>query len=154
MKKTFATTHFAVQISTQPDALIAVKGELDLASVPIFQAAVRDLGLARRQRVVLDLRRLAFIDAAGLHAVLDLHEESLDVCTALKILPGPRNVQRVFELARVEQLMPFSHLQCPGRDRASGLGSDRQAEPGQFDTAAPGRGRNTVRREERDDASR
>lgn len=105
MTQTFATTHFAVRISTQPDALIEVRGEFDLASVPIFQAAVRDLGLACRERVVLDLRRLAFIDAAGLHAVLDLREESLDVATALTILPGPRHVQRVFELAGVEQLI-------------------------------------------------
>ncbi len=154
MTKTFATTHFAVRISTQPEALIEVKGELDLASVVIFQAAIRDLGLACRERVVLDLRRLAFIDAAGLHAVLDLHEESLNVSAALKILPGPRNVQRVFELAEVEQLMPFSQLQYPCRNPTSGLGRDRQAEPDQFDATAPGKGRNTKRREERDDASR
>jgi anti-anti-sigma factor len=105
MKTTFTTTHFAVRISTQPEALIEVTGELDLASVPIFKAAVADLGLACRQRLVLDLRRLAFIDAAGVHAVLDLHEESLDVSAALTILPGPRHVQRVFELAGVAQLI-------------------------------------------------
>jgi len=105
MKTTFATPHFAVRISTQPDALIEARGELDLTSVPIFQAAVRELGLACRERVLLDLRRLAFMDAAGLHAVLDLHEESVNVSAALTILPGPRNVQRLFELAGVEQLI-------------------------------------------------
>jgi anti-anti-sigma factor len=105
MKTTFATPHFAVQISTHPEALLEVRGELDLASVPIFQAAVRELGLICRERVVLDLRRLAFIDAAGVHAVLDLHEELLDVSAALTILPGPRHVQRVFELAGVAQLI-------------------------------------------------
>ena len=108
MKTTFATTHFAVRISSCPDALIEATGELDLASVPIFEAAVRELGLAGRGRVVLDLRRLAFIDAAGLHAVLDLHEKSRNVSATLTIVPGPRNVQRVFELAGVEQLVPFS----------------------------------------------
>jgi anti-sigma B factor antagonist len=105
MKTTFATAHLAVRISTYPEAVIEVTGELDLAGVPIFQAAVRDVGLACRGRVVLDLRRLAFIDAAGLHAVLDLHEECRNVSAALTILPGPRNVHRVFELAGVEQLI-------------------------------------------------
>jgi len=105
MKTTFATTHFAVRISAQSEALIEVGGELDIASVPIFQAAIRDLALGCHERVVLDLRRLAFIDAAGLHAVLDLHEESLDAAATLTILAGPRHVQRVFELAGVEQLI-------------------------------------------------
>ncbi|HKO29444.1 MAG TPA: STAS domain-containing protein [Solirubrobacteraceae bacterium] len=105
MKTTFTTTHFAVRISTQPEALIEVRGEFDLASVPTFKAAVADLGLACGERLVLDLRQLAFIDAAGLHAVLDLHEESRNVSAALTILPGPRNVQRVFELAGVGRLI-------------------------------------------------
>jgi hypothetical protein len=37
--------------------------------------------------------------------VLDLHEACLNVSTALTILPGPRHVQRVFELARVDQIV-------------------------------------------------
>jgi anti-anti-sigma factor len=57
---------------------------------------------------VLDLRQLEFIDAAGLDSVLALYAECLDVSTALTIMPGPRNVQRVFELTRVDRLLPFS----------------------------------------------
>jgi anti-sigma B factor antagonist len=110
MKRTFENTHFGVRISTDPEAMIEVWGELDLASVAMFKVAVGELHLAGHGRVVLDLRRLAFIDAAGLHAVLDLHEECLNVSAALTIFPGPRNVQRVFELTGVEQLMPFSFL--------------------------------------------
>jgi anti-sigma B factor antagonist len=117
MKTTFETTHFAVRISSRPEALIEVTGELDLASVPIFRAAVREIGLPSRGPVVLDLRRLAFLDAAGLHAVLDLHEEALNVSSALTILPGPRNVQRVFELAGVEQLVRFSGSDTAGFSR-------------------------------------
>ncbi len=113
MKRTFATTHLAVRISSSPERLIEVAGELDLAGVPVFQAAVRNVGLDYGGRVVLDLRRLAFIDAAGLHAVLNLHEEALNVSAALTILPGPRNVQRVFELAGVEHLVPFRSSDSP-----------------------------------------
>jgi anti-sigma B factor antagonist len=104
MKTSFDPAHFAVRTSTQPEALIEVIGELDLASVPTFQAAVRDVDLTCQRRVVLDLARLEFIDAAGLHAVLDLHEACLAADTVLTILPGPRNVQRVFELAGLERL--------------------------------------------------
>jgi len=107
MWTTFATKYLVVRTSTRSEAWIEVAGELDLAGVPTFQAAVRELDLSCRGGVVLDLRRLSFIDAAGLHAVLDLHEECLKLSTILTILRGPRNVQRVFELAGVDQLAPF-----------------------------------------------
>ena len=66
MKTTLATKHFVVRTSTRPEARIEVGGEFDLASVPTFQAAVRELDLSCGS-VVLDLGRLSFIDAAGLH---------------------------------------------------------------------------------------
>lgn len=107
MKTTFECTHFAVRISAASDARIELAGELDLVSVPAFEASLRTLDLSRRRRAVLDLRRLAFIDGAGLHSLLDLHAECLNVSTALSIIPGPRSVQRVFELTGVDALLPF-----------------------------------------------
>jgi anti-sigma B factor antagonist len=108
MKTTCQCTYFAVRISGGSDALIEVIGELDLASVPAFEAAVRKLDLSFRRRAVLDLGRLVFIDAAGLHSLLDLHAECHNLSTALTILPGPRSVQRVFELTAVDRLLPFT----------------------------------------------
>jgi anti-sigma B factor antagonist len=116
MTTTFATRYFAVRTSSAPQARIEVRGELDLAAVPTFRAAVRDLDLSRGEHVVLDLGRLSFIDAAGLHAVLDLHEECLAACAALAILPGPGNVQRVFELAGADQLLPLGRDERRGND--------------------------------------
>jgi anti-anti-sigma factor len=109
MKTTFESSHFAVRVSCGPSALIEVRGELDLCAVPTFEAAVDSLDLASVPRTVLDLRRLDFIDAAGLHAVLDLHAACLEVCSALAITPGPRHVQRVFALAAVDHLLLFDH---------------------------------------------
>jgi anti-anti-sigma factor len=107
MKTTFATKHLAVRTSIGPDAAIEVRGELDLAGVATFRAAVRELEVSCRRRVVLDLGLLSFIDAAGLHAVLDLHDECREVSTALTILPGPRQVQRVFELTGADEFLPL-----------------------------------------------
>lgn len=131
---TFQPTYFAVQISIRPDALIEVRGELDLGSVPTFNTAVRDLDLSGCGRVVLDLRRLTFIDAAGLRAVLHLHEQCLNVATALTIFPGPRSVQRVFELTGADRFVPFRGPGTPGTNRPSGLGGDRHRGPDAFDT--------------------
>ena len=57
---------------------------------------------------MLDLGRLVFIDATGLHALLDLQAECLDASIALTITPAPRNVQRVFELSGVDRLLDTS----------------------------------------------
>jgi anti-sigma B factor antagonist len=108
MDTTFVPALFAVRISRGTYTEIEVSGELDLAGVPVLEAAVRELELASITDAVLDLRRLAFIDAAGLGAVLDLYAECLNVGTVLTIIPGPRSVQRLFELTRLDQLLPFS----------------------------------------------
>jgi anti-anti-sigma factor len=105
METTFESSYFAVRISCGPSALIEVRGEFDLCAVPTFETAVDSLDLASVPRTVLDLRRLDFIDAAGLHAVLDLHAACLHACSALAITAGPRHVQRVFALAAVDQLL-------------------------------------------------
>ena len=108
MNTTFETSYFAVRISSGHDALIEVSGDLDLAAVAVLDAALQKLDLRAARRVVLDLRRLAFIDAAGLHAVLDLHAACLNGSAALTIVPGPWNVQRVFELTGADQLLAVS----------------------------------------------
>jgi anti-sigma B factor antagonist len=99
---------FSVHVSCGACGVIAVRGELDLAGVPLLESTVRNLDLSRIRHAVLDLRRLAFIDAAGLEAVLDLYAACLEDATTLTIIPGPRNVQRLFELTRLDRVLPFS----------------------------------------------
>jgi anti-anti-sigma factor len=107
MKTTFESSYFAVRVSRGSSAVIEVMGELDLSAVPTFEAAVGSLDLASVPRTVLDLRRLDFIDAAGLHAVLDLHAACMEMSSPLAITPGPRHVQRIFRLAAVDHLLRF-----------------------------------------------
>lgn len=99
--------HFGVSVAAGPQALIVVSGELDIASVPAFKAAVADLDFESARQVVLDLEQLEFIDALGLHAVLDLHTACIETAATLTILPGPRQVQRVFELTGTDGQLPF-----------------------------------------------
>src|SRR5689334_22553907 len=93
METTFVSSYFTVRVSRGPGALIEVRGELDLCAVPAFEAVVGSLDLASVPRAVLDLRRLDFIDGAGLHAVLRLQAACLEVSTILTIVPGPWHVQ-------------------------------------------------------------
>lgn len=107
MQTTLEPSCFAVRVSRGACGVIEASGELDLAGVPMLESAVRDLELSNVKDAVLDLRRLVFIDAAGLQAILDLYAECLNRATTLTIIPGPRSVHRLFVLTRLDRLLPF-----------------------------------------------
>jgi len=108
MNTTLQRVCFGAHVSHGKCGVIELHGELDLAGAPMLEAAARDLRLPAIRDAVLDLRRLTFIDAAGLNAVVDLYAECLNTGTSLTIIPGPRSVQRLFELTRLDRLLPFS----------------------------------------------
>lgn len=109
MKTTSEPTSFRARVSRGTCAVVELSGELDLVGAGLLESALRDLDLSPVRDVVLDLRRLSFIDAAGLNAVLDLYAECLSADAILTIIPGPPSVHRVFELTRLDQLLTF----CP-----------------------------------------
>ena len=121
----FEPNWFTVRISRGACGVIEVNGELDLAGAPVLESAVGDLRLSTVRDAVLDLRQLTFIDAAGLNAVVDLYAECLSAAATLTIIPGPRSVQRLFELTRLDRLLPFSdpvdqkERPCPSMTRPS-----------------------------------
>ena len=85
-----------------------IVGDFDMpatfAAEPALERAMRTPGL---RRVTLDLSELTFIDSLGLGVVLRLASE-LDVRgIALRILPGPPPVQRVFATAGMAHALPF-----------------------------------------------
>jgi anti-anti-sigma factor len=86
---------------------VRFSGELDLATAPDAEATVAQ---ARREQpgpVALDLSELTFLDSSGLRLVMEINRAcDADGCR-LTITPGPRNVQRVFDLAGVVGILPF-----------------------------------------------
>lgn len=89
------------------ETIITLRGELDLATVGNFEAACEAIDFASVRRAVLDLQGLVFIDARGLRSVLRLHESCLSHSVSLLIRPGPRAVQRVFELTNADRRLSF-----------------------------------------------
>ena len=96
-----------VDVRRDGDAVIvALAGELDLATVGELERAMqaaRDAGAG----VVVDLRRLSFMDSTGLRAIVLAHEELDRAGQKLAIVRGPGPVQRVFELTGLEQRLTF-----------------------------------------------
>jgi len=85
-------------VDLPPECLVAVAGELDLASAPALDDTLRRLD-PRCEVVTLDLRALTFMDVAGLHAVVDAR--GLARATGRRLhIHGPRGEgARVLELS-------------------------------------------------------
>jgi anti-anti-sigma factor len=83
---------------------VHLAGELDLSTTPQLR---RTLGAARlrARMVVLDMRKLVFIDTSGVHAIVDASIRARLSGRRLVLLRGPAAVDRVFPLTdRAEQV--------------------------------------------------
>jgi anti-sigma B factor antagonist len=86
---------------------IAPVGELDMAATPQLEQAIRALLDAGAVHLIIDLRRVTFIDSTALHLALDLDAAARDDGLRLELLPGPPQVQRIFELTGTLEQLPF-----------------------------------------------
>jgi anti-sigma B factor antagonist len=93
--------------------VIALAGDFELAT---YAAVVHELDRARvgeAATVVLDLRAVSFMDSCGLRTVAEAHER---LGERLSIVPGPANVQRVFEICGFGGFLPFEDDQPRAAD--------------------------------------
>jgi anti-sigma B factor antagonist len=81
-------------------------GELDLSSAPAVEARVGEVASQARE-IVLDLRELSFMDSSGIRAILVSYELCARSECDLALLPGRPNVQRLFEVSGLTDLLPF-----------------------------------------------
>ena len=88
---------------------VHVGGALDIATTPGLARTLRD-SQADAQLVVLDLRELAFMDSAGVHAIVDASSRARRVGRRLLVLRGPANVDRLFALTGSADQVEVSDL--------------------------------------------
>jgi anti-anti-sigma factor len=74
-------------------AWVHLAGELDVATTPRLESALREPRLKARL-VVLDLRELAFVDSSGVHAIVRARRAG----RRMLLLRGRPGVDRVFTL--------------------------------------------------------
>jgi anti-sigma B factor antagonist len=103
----FAALTFDLQLAPKDGAVVArLVGELDLVA---SESAFDRIDLAAREagRLVLDLSRLTFMDSSGLRMVVRLDVGAREGAFGLSIVPGPDNVQQVFEIVGLADALPF-----------------------------------------------
>lgn len=86
---------------------VMLTGELDLASATVLSTALAHICTDGTRAVVLDLRRLSFIDSTGIHAMLMTQALCAGHGCELRVLPGQAQVQRVFAICGLLDQLPF-----------------------------------------------
>ena len=82
-------------------AIIAVSGELDLASSPSLEAELERILGTDFEQLVLDLRGLEFMDSTGLSIIVKAHQQLTQDGRTLYLVRGPQQVQRLLDLTGV-----------------------------------------------------
>lgn len=100
---------FHIAVTTlDTTATIEPEGEWDLAAKPAARHAVAKTLERRPERLVLDLSRLTFMDTSGIYTTIDLSQRSRAENFILAIVPGPRAVQRIFDICHLTDTLPFT----------------------------------------------
>lgn len=86
--------------------VIVVTGEIDLASAPKVQSAIEGFS---GQSVVLDLRKVEFMDSAGLKVLLNQRSRLVESGGNLRLVVGEGAVVRLLELTGVTDAFSISN---------------------------------------------
>jgi len=89
------------------DVLLALEGELDLASVGELEERLAEAQESGPERIIVDLGRLSFIDSSGLRAIVQADATARAEGTVLVLRPGGESVQRVFQLTGALDALNF-----------------------------------------------
>jgi anti-sigma B factor antagonist len=84
--------------------VVAVVGELDLATAQRVEDALRTVEATDVEQVIVDLAGLTFVDSSGVHLIARAEERRRTTAKRLVLRPGPPQIQRVFALAGADTL--------------------------------------------------
>ncbi|MEA2151018.1 MAG: hypothetical protein QOD69_2848 [Solirubrobacteraceae bacterium] len=88
-------------------ARLALRGELDLATVGVLQDELEEAWSRDLRGVEIDLSALTFIGSAGVAAFLEANARARKAGCALTLVRGPAHVHRIFELTGIESQFAF-----------------------------------------------
>lgn len=87
-------------------ATVAVRGEIDTASVGFLSARLADVVGRRPARLVIDLTEVSFLDSSGLHAFVRVRKDLPEHCPIILRAPQ-RHVRQVFDITGLAPVFTF-----------------------------------------------
>jgi anti-anti-sigma factor len=88
--------------------VVAPVGELDLGTAHTLGAALAAAAHHGAPRVVLDLRRVTFVDSSGIGIIVKFRRHFAVEGITFGVVKGDDTVQRAFELSHVAPLLPWT----------------------------------------------
>jgi anti-sigma B factor antagonist len=85
-------------------AVLAIGGDVDLATIPAFQAAIADALSRRPKALIVDLSAVDFLASAGLQALVATHENVSGAAGFAVVADGPAT-SRPIELTGLDQIL-------------------------------------------------
>jgi anti-sigma B factor antagonist len=107
---------------------LALAGELDMASAHELVGRAQELCAQGASQLVVDLTQLEFIDSAGLNAILGVRTVCSEHSCELRLTPAKRPVQRLFEVTRLIDKLPFDEPRGAGSQVAPPQASRSDAD--------------------------
>ncbi len=99
---------FSCDVEPNRDCVHVVpRGELDFETVTVVEERLDELLDAGFREVVLDLRRLTFMDSTGLHLIIRTVGRADGDGTRFVLIPGPPTIQRLFDLTGMRDRLTF-----------------------------------------------
>lgn len=98
-----APLHWRTTSPSPGVVVLALRGELDLATVPDLELAFMEVEARGERVVVVDLRPLDFLDLAGARCLVAADARARRTGSTLHLLAGPR-AERLFALAGLDGL--------------------------------------------------
>jgi len=93
-----------IDVQREPErVVIALGGELDMASAPLLQKAIESEELADNGMVVLDLKDLQFIDSTGLRVILAARKLCTERGQELAVTHSSQQVERLLSVTGVAE---------------------------------------------------
>jgi len=95
---------FDVRSETLPGgaAALHVAGDLDLATAPLLEDALADVGASV---VVIDLSGCSFLDSAGIRALVGAARRLADGGRSLRVVAADSGIVRLLEITGVDTLI-------------------------------------------------
>jgi anti-sigma B factor antagonist len=102
-------SHFRVEVRNEGRAsVIAVSGELDLASSAALEDELSRVIQSSVDLVIVDLRELEFMDSTGLSTLVKAHQRADEAGQRLALIRGPQQVQRLLSLTGVAERLELA----------------------------------------------
>lgn len=84
---------------------LVLSGELDLVSSPILEEALDDANGSDAELIVVDLRKLEFMDSTGLHLLVTAQHRAHDGGRRFAVVRGGEHIHRLFALSGIGELL-------------------------------------------------